>query len=79
MTIGAEDADVIGLDPDDGSVERAAAEVVDEDRFPDRIGYHVIMERRRDRFGNDAGYIEARDFTGLFRRVTFQHPEVRAL
>ena len=64
------------LDPQDGDVERPAAEVVDRDQALANA-LEAVGQRRRGRLVDDAHDIEAGDATGVLGRLTLAVVEVR--
>ena len=64
-------------DLEHGHVERAAAEVEDEDRLVAAFLVEPVRERGRGRLVDDAQHVEARDLTGLLGGLALGVVEVR--
>jgi hypothetical protein len=58
-------------------VERAAAEVEDEDRLVGSLLVEAVCERCRGRLVDDAEHVEAGDLAGVLRRLALRVVEVR--
>ena len=61
---------------EDRDVEGAAAEIVNGDRFV-LLAIEPVSERRRRRFIDDAKNLEARNLTGIFRRLPLRVVKIR--
>ena len=76
VTAGGLDLDDAVADLEQGHVERAAAEVEDEDRLVVAL-VEAVRERGRGGLVDDAADVQARDLAGLLGRLTLVIVEVR--
>ena len=77
VAVGADDLDVVAVDPDDRGVERAAAEVVDEDvPHSVRLAERLVGQRGGDRLGQHVQHVQPGDLPGLAGGLPLQQPEV---
>ena len=76
VAVGRLDLDDAFADFEDRDVERAAAEVVDGDRFV-LLLVEAVGERRRGRLVDDAHHFEAGDLAGVLGRLPLRVVEVR--
>ena len=77
VAVDADDLDVARVHFDDGDVERAAAEVVDEHRLgPRRVLAHAVEDGRRGRFRDHVADVQPGDLTSLARGLLLREAEV---
>src|SRR5205085_3411594 len=75
IAVGGLYFDYTFTDLEDGDVERAAAEIVDGDRFV-LLLVETVGERRRGRLVDDAKHVQSGDLAGVLRRLPLRVVEV---